>query len=422
MRAVDVFTPGAFPLYTRVDREQVLHRLTGAISTSGMVVSVAGPSKCGKTVLIETTGIPLIVVAGSFLESAGDLWALILDRLNRPIGSTAATSKNAGASVSLAARAEGSVPLVAKGSVTATGQLQGGLASSKAQSYGRRGMEEVLEELAESDFLVVIDDYHFAPDGVRDQLSKQLKEAVRRGLRVCVSTAAHRPDELEKYTSNLTGRVTHVPMKYWEVEELREIAVLGFRALNMILDNETINAFAQEAIGSPQLMQLICLCACRHADIRQAFSEPTPVEFDYSDQEQVFAEVCHSIGFHQLVSDLSGGIGEYIRRYRFNDGTDSTAIGAVLRVLGADPLELEFSCDEIHHRIAVHCSQRGPSKQEVRRSCATLSTYFSAERFSSSASLLSWDADTEALVLEDPYFLFFLRWSPACAALASERD
>jgi predicted AAA+ superfamily ATPase len=53
--ATDVFTPSAFPKRTYVRREEdrLERRLRDALETPGEVISVSGPSKSGKTVLVE---------------------------------------------------------------------------------------------------------------------------------------------------------------------------------------------------------------------------------------------------------------------------------------------------------------------------------------------------------------------------------
>ncbi len=55
LRAQEVFTPGAFPSRTYVERAgATLERsLRDAIDTPGQIVSLIGPSKSGKTVLVE---------------------------------------------------------------------------------------------------------------------------------------------------------------------------------------------------------------------------------------------------------------------------------------------------------------------------------------------------------------------------------
>ena len=55
MKPTDVFTPSDYPVHTYVTRseEDLEERLRQALGTPGEVVSVSGPSKSGKTVLIE---------------------------------------------------------------------------------------------------------------------------------------------------------------------------------------------------------------------------------------------------------------------------------------------------------------------------------------------------------------------------------
>src|SRR6185312_3023551 len=55
IRATKVFTPGAFPEHTYVERQgaHLERNLRDALDTSGMIVALAGPSRSGKTVLVE---------------------------------------------------------------------------------------------------------------------------------------------------------------------------------------------------------------------------------------------------------------------------------------------------------------------------------------------------------------------------------
>jgi tRNA A37 threonylcarbamoyladenosine biosynthesis protein TsaE len=54
-KAVEVFTPNDTPTFTYVDRatHQFEQRLRNALEIPKMVVSVSGPSKSGKTVLVK---------------------------------------------------------------------------------------------------------------------------------------------------------------------------------------------------------------------------------------------------------------------------------------------------------------------------------------------------------------------------------
>lgn len=55
IKATEVFTPGFFPEHTYVERSGAhLERdLRDGLDTPGQIISLAGPSKSGKTVLVE---------------------------------------------------------------------------------------------------------------------------------------------------------------------------------------------------------------------------------------------------------------------------------------------------------------------------------------------------------------------------------
>src|ERR1700680_4135508 len=87
-RAQEIFTPGSFPTHTYVERsdQAAETKLRDALSVPGQIVSLSGPSKSGKTVLVErVVGIDnLISIAGSLLYRNGDLWGRALDWMGFP--------------------------------------------------------------------------------------------------------------------------------------------------------------------------------------------------------------------------------------------------------------------------------------------------------------------------------------------------
>src|SRR6266511_259357 len=95
-RAVDVFTPSDFPTLTYVvrDDEQLEKRLRDALATPGEIVSVSGPSKSGKTVLVERVvgRDSLITITGAGIRAAEQIWDRILDWMEAPSTVSAATN------------------------------------------------------------------------------------------------------------------------------------------------------------------------------------------------------------------------------------------------------------------------------------------------------------------------------------------
>src|SRR5690606_27326800 len=87
LRAKDVFTPGAYPKHTYVEREQAREKaLKDALEVPGQVISLLGPSKSGKTVLIErVVGIDnLITVGSSQILKADEIWERALNWMESP--------------------------------------------------------------------------------------------------------------------------------------------------------------------------------------------------------------------------------------------------------------------------------------------------------------------------------------------------
>lgn len=89
MRATEVFTPGKLPGITYIDNHLKEHAqaLTDALDAGAVVISLAGPSKSGKTVFIEKNigKDRLIQVTGAGITEASKLWDRVFDIVGTPI-------------------------------------------------------------------------------------------------------------------------------------------------------------------------------------------------------------------------------------------------------------------------------------------------------------------------------------------------
>jgi len=88
LKATEVFTPGSFPARTYIERsgERLEQSLRDAVDTPGQIVSLVGPSKSGKTVLVEKViGRDLLItITGAGIESADHIWSRVLDWIGVP--------------------------------------------------------------------------------------------------------------------------------------------------------------------------------------------------------------------------------------------------------------------------------------------------------------------------------------------------
>ncbi|MHA6768165.1 hypothetical protein [Sphingobium ummariense] len=146
MRVYDVFTPTDVPTYTYVDRsEQNLEtQLRSAIQTPGMIASLSGPSKSGKTVLIRKviSQDSLITVSGAAITEPGHLWDRVLNWMEAPSSTTHSTGNTF--SGEMAAKAQASA-----GIVVAKAQIEGEARAgyeherTKERVFERAGIDQV---------------------------------------------------------------------------------------------------------------------------------------------------------------------------------------------------------------------------------------------------------------------------------------
>src|SRR5678815_2078324 len=88
LSAAEVFTPTSYPHHTYVPRDQLHHErlLRQWAQSSTQIASISGPSKAGKTVLVQRIVGEgnLITVSGASVRTADQLWERVLDWWGEP--------------------------------------------------------------------------------------------------------------------------------------------------------------------------------------------------------------------------------------------------------------------------------------------------------------------------------------------------
>src|ERR1700680_1350654 len=88
MKVTDVFTPGSLPEHTYNSREDLRleWRLLEALETKGIICSVSGPSKSGKTVLCESVvgKRKMLLVTGGGVSNENSFWQKVRQKIGIP--------------------------------------------------------------------------------------------------------------------------------------------------------------------------------------------------------------------------------------------------------------------------------------------------------------------------------------------------
>ena len=239
LSSAEVFTPTSYPTHTYVERDDLHHErlLREWVRSSTQIASVVGPSKAGKTVLVQRVvgENKLITVSGASVRAPDQLWERVLDWRGEPhtlvasAGDTATDTKltERGATLGIAG-------LGASGRTSST---TAGAATETLQATAhRRGLPQVVQELAGTPYTILLDDFHYIPPAIQTDVAQQIKDAASRGVRICVASVPHRADNVVRALPELRGRVLAVDIDYWLRRELLEIPRMGCEALGIHID------------------------------------------------------------------------------------------------------------------------------------------------------------------------------------------
>ena len=354
----------------------------------------------------------LIPLSGASIRTADQLWRNALAWMEVPIERV----ETEGSTISAELGGKAGIPFVAEGKAEATGSLGGAKRSETTEKFEPTGLQQVVKEIADSEFVVFVDDFHYIPKDVQKEIGKQIKEAAESGVRICTASVPHRADDVVRSNTEPRGRVQAIDTDYWNVEELEQIAYRGFRELNVDVAPAIMRRLTAEAFGSPQLMQAICVNFCFETGVYETLPEHKRIDMDFATLQSILERTSTMTDFSSMISILHSGPrqrGIERKEFDFTDGSRGDFYRCVLLAMKADPPRLSFPYDEMVRRT------RALSKKETPVGSSVAQSLMQMEKLAGTvqeAPVIEWDEDVLDIV--EPYFLFFLRWSPHLQKLA----
>jgi len=392
-RANDVFKPGSYPKYTYVTRKSTGFnftyemRLKLALNTPGYLTSIVGPSKTGKTVLCEKViGLEKIVsLTGSDFKNQHDFWRVVANK----------------------------VGLSLEGEYLETTSLKGTAAYPEERSVSTRekylsSKDKIIQYFQENNLVLIIDDFHYAPDQLQLDIAYQLKDAIRREFKVIVISLPHRADDAIRKNPDLSGRLNLINIEPWKEEELKEIAITGYKQLGIEITDDFASKMAVESLTSPQLMQSICLNLAIILNVDndhvEYISDPLILEESYR-----FTTI--NLPYQEVVKKLTAGPptrGQGRKKYQLKDGDKEDIYHLLIRGIALDPPVISIDLDGMKKRIdqlTDHLNDK-IDKLKIKNSLKRLHEMMQLN--GQIYQVFEWK-DNQMFIL-DPLFLFYIRW------------
>ena len=321
-KSAEIFKPGALPVTTYISREAALgftyeERLEQALNMSGYKTLISGPSKIGKTVLCERVVVidNLVEVLGSDFLNKENVWKTIGAKAGMPLSEMVTT---------------------------------GNTDNSISEEYIVT-RENVIAYYQEHELVLLIDDFHYASEEIQRFLSQQLKDAIRKGLKVIISSLPHRCDDAIRTNPDLQGRISIIDIKPWSKDELRQIPRKGFAQLGIHVDDKYIESLVGESLASPQLMQLLCLNLC--VLIKADSGNAVDVSEEIIKKAYKFSTL--NLDFKNVTAVISNGKtkrGRERKKYCTSKG-ELDLYSLILEAIAQDPPIEEIGFDDLLTRI-----------------------------------------------------------------------
>lgn len=393
----DVFIPGGQPLITYIERKdkEIERQLARALASPNQIVSLAGPSKSGKTVLCRHVlgKRQYVWIEGGQIDTAGQIWDRVCSELNFPIETTKKTIEK----TEISAGVNGLI-LSANGSQLFEEESQ--------RRFNIDSISIATRHLIDNKISLIIDDFHYLPEKGRQEVLRNLKGAVFNGLRVVLLSVKHRIFDVIKAEAELTGRFASVTVPDWSEEELIKIPKVGFLALNMTCPEIIIHNLSKECQNSPFLMQKFCweICFDLGMECKEFQKKIISSKFKLRD---IFIRLSKDAGLPTFKKLVAGPPNRRTRKRRpLRTGGDADVYEVVLRAIAETGPPASLSLEKIRISINNVLSSQVPQKHEVTNALTQLSKI---SHVLGTDTGVDWDDDRNLEIL-DPYLRFYLRW------------
>lgn len=404
-----VFTPGRMPDVTYNPRTD--HDVEGAIrrylENQGAALTVSGPTKSGKTVVVERV-LPrdeALWVPGGDLASVDDLWQRVIEFLDLydQVAWTSGSSDGETAGVS--------ATIGAPGIASVSGNLGSTGSTSSQITRGAQRPAAVVAREALSSWKVplVIDDFHYVPDELKVHLVRAIKGLIT-DTPVVMIAVPHDAFRVVREETDMLGRLWQQQITPWSIDELIYIARSGLAALNLVdSDDRLAREFASNSLGAPFLMQQLCLDYCLSNEIRETVGTQRAVSLP-SDLEAFYRDIA---------TRYVPGVFDQLRRgprtkgqprlpRKLKNGSSTDIYGAVLYGIARSGAVREIATQRLARTIGEHFEAQGtPSTQNVAFALGQMKTIAEQNKGNSDPALAYVD---DTLFISDPFLSFYLRF------------
>lgn len=408
----DVFVPGGLPklTYNPRDEHRLENRLEEVKNNLCKLVMVTGLTKSGKTVLTKKI-FPrdkVIWVDGGSFTNEDDFWAEINNQVDGFTEFTATKSTSNTGTLGGGLEGEGGIPFL---KAKASGNVEISHSKDDQTSVSRSisSKSAAISSLRKKMIPLIIDDFHYIKREKQGEIIRALKSLIFDGLPVILIAIPHRRLDVVKVEKEMTGRIETISVPSWSIDELKYIPQKGSALLNLEINDNIIKQMADNAYGSPHLMQEFCRELCRESYIIETTAIKTNIN-NIIILNELFKKIAENTG-KVIFEKLRRGPRSRTDRIKrtLKNGKVADIYGVILYALA----ELRPGIQTLNYediRLAIKEITAGalPQAHEISRVLKHMSNISTSDE--SSTPVIDWEEDDRLLHITDPFFAYYLKW------------
>jgi hypothetical protein len=414
----DVFRDTGQPTITYVERDngKFERDLQQALESGGQMALITGPSKTGKTtlykqVLAEMRSTPLVVRCDDALAPE-DFWRRALEQA----GATRLVETSQGSSqdtrVSAEVGGKGGWKFI--GELFAKAGLEIGSSTSESEIrnkiLARPSPLHLIPILKNSNFVLVIEDFHYLRDEVKSVVFKQWKNFVDDEITIVVIGTTHHAIDIAYANKDLLGRINQIDVGQWGRGDLVKIIEKGLDYLQVPSAKRVREFIANESVGLPIITQQVGLQIFADHGITKINGARTIGRVLEKHAAEALNNVAQSryrqLEYHYNI--ITTGPKKRARKYETYE--------LLLSCFTLDPISFSLSRVDIDSRLRELPNLSGElsifNSLEIPPAASINSMLGALNRFQKRhhIEILEWRPIEKRVYMLEPAFLFFLRW------------
>lgn len=416
-----IFTPGTIPnlTYNSRESEQLEKMVNYKLQVRGKIVILSGPSKIGKTVLINKVldQDKVVKIQGDELTNESDLIIQILKKLSKlPVEKKTIETLNASADLNVEANSKLSFWAAIGFKIGIKGNLD--IQKSTQNTFIDDPFERAIEYMIKEGYVLVIDDFHYINGDLQKRVIRKLKEPLSQGLRVLIALIPSRTEVIVEKEPDMEFRTSVIDVPLWSKEELEYIPRTGFNALGIELEQRIIDDLVSNSFSNPFLMQELCSQLMFEYDIITPVEGRTKICFDDEKMRGIYKSVSKHDSVIQQLELGQTKRGQDRASYQVTVSELETKVVDLYKIimmsLGALANQDKISVDDIMDTIdAMEIQKVGSGKVKLRTSDVTatlkkISTM--ASKINLNDPVIEYKEIEKTVYMYDSFFSFNLRF------------